>query len=204
MVRPILEIAVLAPDADGRIRSVPRLSLQRDPDDLLLPHVQRVVRTVLGLDRPALEVFVPDVAAEGAPIPVLLVLEPRADGGAAGPAAHRNDPPDPADPVGSTDLAVLHPLLRARAADWAADLTGSRPVPGLRPAWARPGWTARIGEWLDAQLAWSGRPRTSPLEQQRTWSLSALLRAETECRRGLAQVVHAPLPRGAVAGSLAV
>ena len=53
-------------------------------------------------------------------------------------------------------------------------------MPSLRPAWARPGWTARITDWLDRQLAWAGRPRTGELEQQRTWSLSTLFRAETE------------------------
>ncbi len=179
VVRPVLDIAVLAPDAAGHITAVPRLTLQRDPDDLLLPHVQRAVRAELGLDRPALEVFVPDVVADGAPIPVLLVLEPGTDHGTrtAGPSAH---PTGPTGPTGPTALAGLHPLLRARAADWAADLAGSRPAPGLRPAWARPGWTARITEWLDGQLAWYGRPRTRELEQQRTWSLSALLRAETD------------------------
>ena len=173
---------MLAPDADGRILSVPRLTLQRDPDDLLLPHVQRAVRAEIGIDRPALEVFVPDHTADEAPLPVLLVLEPdtAVGPGAAVGAATAGGPADPIDRADPSALADLHPLLRARAVDWAADLTGSRPVPALRPAWARPGWTTRIAGWLDAQLAWSGRPRTSTLEQQRTWSLSALLRADTD------------------------
>src|SRR5688500_11053694 len=55
MVRPVLDIAVLAPDADGHIPAVARLALDRDPDDLLLPHIKRAVRADLGLDRPALE-----------------------------------------------------------------------------------------------------------------------------------------------------
>ena len=165
MGRPILDIEVLAPDADGRIHAVPRLALERDPDDLLLPHVQRAIRAQLGVDRVALEVFVPDGATDLAPIPVLLILEPGTGGTTGRPVA---------------DIATLHPLLRDRAAGWAAELAGARPMPALRPAWARPGWTARIADWLDRQLTWAGRPRTAPLEQQRTWSLSALLRAETD------------------------
>lgn len=170
MVRPILEIAVLAPDADGRIPAVSRLTLARDPDDLLLPHIQRAIRAELHIDRPALEVFVPETTTGQARIPVLVVLEPGPD----------RDAVSVADSGADQVLATLHPLLRERAVDWAADLAGARPVPGLRPAWARPGWTTRITDWLDGQLAWVGRPRCAPLEQQRTWSLSALLRTETD------------------------
>lgn len=85
-----------------------------------------------------------------------------------------------ASPAVTLDPTTLDPLLIERAAGWAAELSGARPVPSLRPAWARPGWTARITEWLDRQLAWAGRPRTGVLEQQRTWSLSTLFRTETE------------------------
>jgi hypothetical protein len=171
MGRPVLDLAVLAPDADGRIPALPRLTLHADPDDRLLPHVQRAVRAELGLDRAALELFVPDVPGDTARIPVLLVLEP--GDGRAPAGLSTGTTPSPADPD------PLDPLVADRAAAWAAELAGQRPFPSLRPAWARPGWNGRIADWLDRQLAWAGRPRTGALEQQRTWSLSALLRTDT-------------------------
>jgi hypothetical protein len=166
MGRPVLDIAVLAPGADERIPALPRLTLRADPDDRLLPLVRRAVAAQLGIDRAALELFVPDVAPDAARIPLLLVLEPGSP--AAGITAPAPDDPQPLDP-----------LVADRAVAWGAELSGRRPFPSLRPAWARPGWNGRIADWLDRQLAWAGRPRIGALEQQRTWSLSTLLRTET-------------------------
>jgi hypothetical protein len=164
MTVPVLEIVVVAPDADGRIPALPPLILQRHPDDTLLPSVQSLVRARLGLERPALELFVPDLEPVGhGAVPVLLVLEP----GGVGAASATLDP------------ASLPELLRDRAAMWAAEVAGDRPVPSLRPSWARPGWADRIETWLDAQLTYAGRPRIAGPVQQRTWSLSTLWRADT-------------------------
>jgi hypothetical protein len=170
MGRPVIDLAVLAPDADGRIPALPRLTLEADPDDRLLAPVQVAVRARLGVDRPALELFIPDVPSGASRIPALLVLEPGEGTGPAGGAGIAG---------AAIDLVRLDPPIADRAAGWAAELAGQRPYPSMRPAWARPGWNGRIGDWLDRQLAWAGRPRTGPLEQQRTWSLSTLLRTET-------------------------
>jgi hypothetical protein len=59
---------------------------------------------------------------------------------------------------------------------WLADL---RPGGGhpLRLAWTRPGWMAEAHAWIEAELAAQGLRLAGPIEQQRTWSLSVLLRA---------------------------
>ncbi|MFN8620757.1 MAG: aminoglycoside phosphotransferase family protein [Chloroflexota bacterium] len=165
MQPPVLEIAVLAPAADDPAVRLPLVHLARDPDDQLLAPVQHEVRTQLGIDRPALELFVPEPAAGASPIPALLVLEPGAPLGDGAP--------------GTVGLDALAGAIVERAREWVDELAGHRPAPALRPAWARPGWTARITDWLDAQLAWAGRPREGRLEQRRTWSLSTLFRTET-------------------------
>ena len=48
----------------------------------------------------------------------------------------------------------------------------------LGVAWARPGWFAEADAWIRAQLATVGL-ETLTVEQERTWSISAILRAET-------------------------
>ncbi len=164
MNRSVVDLAVLAPDPSGAVTAPSLIELEAAPDERLLPRARDAVRTTLGVDRPALELFVPDVPAGSPRVPSLLVLEP-------GPVVAPRDR--------GLDGRDLDPLLAARAADWTAELAGAQPTPPLRAAWARPGWAARTGAWLDRHLELAGRPRSGPLEQQRTWSLSTLLRTET-------------------------
>jgi hypothetical protein len=109
-----------------------------------------------------LEVFVPEAAATLDHVPVLLVLEPGSD--------------IPEGP--SVDPAVLPEPVRARAATWLAEWSGTPTAP-LRAAWSQPGWFDTIRSWLDATLQMQAVERIGPLEPERAWGLSALLRAET-------------------------
>src|SRR5690242_2821121 len=135
MQPPVLEIAVLATVADDHAVQLPIVRVSRDPDDQLLAPVQEVVRTQLGVDRPALELYVPEAPAGAGRIPALLVLEP------GEPIRTRGTP--------AVAIEELPAPVGARARVWVEELTGHRPAPALRPAWARPGWTARITGWLD-------------------------------------------------------
>ena len=57
--------------------------------------------------------------------------------------------------------------------------TEPEPDEPLRPLWARPGGTARVLAWADAQLAALGRRRAGPPVQVRVWNLSSILRLDT-------------------------
>jgi hypothetical protein len=63
-----------------------------------------------------------------------------------------------------------------RVRRWLAEL---RPGFGhaYRLPWTRPGWLAEAAGWVQDTLVQHGLPLAGPIEQQRTWSLSALLRA---------------------------
>lgn len=91
-------------------------------------------------------------------------------------------PTDGAEAAGSawlsvdelTQVAFAGEAEGARVYQWLADL-----VPGAGHAlgWTRPGWLGEASQWIEAQLAQHGLTLAGPIEQQRTWSLSALLRA---------------------------
>jgi hypothetical protein len=49
----------------------------------------------------------------------------------------------------------------------------------LRASWARPGGIAETIAWADEALAASGRPRTGPAAQVKSWNLSSVLRLPT-------------------------
>jgi hypothetical protein len=102
----------------------------------------------------------------------LYVVEPRQPATA---------PLDGAGWLGRSDLADLDlpAALRPPLEAWLAEAEGA-PTPPERRAWARPGWFAEAAAWTAARLAEAGRPPTGPIEQLRSWSISALLRAETE------------------------
>ncbi|RKE22601.1 aminoglycoside phosphotransferase family protein [Streptomyces sp. TLI_171] len=101
-------------------------------------------------------------AAAGAPLVLLRMLSvDGGEGGAGGAvrylAAALERPADPLEPV-AADPREAHPLrLRWASAD------------GLRAEWA----------WADGELAALGRPRSGPVEQVRSWNLSALSRFPT-------------------------
>jgi hypothetical protein len=163
---PIVELYVLAPDAAGRVPATSPIEIRLGPGQRILPAARRAIATDPALDRPVLEVFVPEGAETLDRIPVLIVLEPAAD-----PATRPATGP-------ALDQARLPPDLQARAATWFAEWSGAA-IPDLRAAWARPGWFDAARAWLDTTLGRTGHARSGPLEPQRAWGLSALLRAET-------------------------
>ena len=52
-------------------------------------------------------------------------------------------------------------------------------VPQQRPPWARPGWLAGVRAWIEAEVARLGRTVVA-IEQVKHWSISAVLRVETD------------------------
>jgi hypothetical protein len=53
-------------------------------------------------------------------------------------------------------------------------------VPAQRAPWAQEGWLAEATAWIESSLRGVGRRSTGPVEQVRTWPLSAVLRVPTE------------------------
>jgi Phosphotransferase enzyme family len=53
------------------------------------------------------------------------------------------------------------------------------PVPAKRAPWAQEGWLDDATEWIESTLDGLGRTPTGPVEQVRTWPLSAVLRVPT-------------------------
>ena len=52
-------------------------------------------------------------------------------------------------------------------------------VPAQRPAWAQPGWLPEVREWIEQEAARLGHA-VMVLEQVKHWSISAVLRIETD------------------------
>jgi len=167
MSERVVELWVLAPDGAGKVLPLPPLEVSVGPGQRLLPPARRAVEARYGLDRPVLELFVPDGIEALERVPVLLVLEPGT-----------GVPPGPVE-AQSLDIGTLPPLLRGRAASWLEELVGRVATPALRAAWSRPGWHARTVAWLDEALEVRGMTRTGALEPQRAWGISSVLRAES-------------------------
>lgn len=53
-------------------------------------------------------------------------------------------------------------------------------APPQRAPWAQEGWLAEASTWIESSLRAIGRAPTGPLEQVRTWPLSAVLRVPTQ------------------------
>jgi hypothetical protein len=60
--------------------------------------------------------------------------------------------------------------------------TAGRPPPE-RPPWAYPGWFAEASQWIEDALAERERSALGPVEQISSWSISSILRTETEAGR---------------------
>jgi len=112
----------------------------------------------------------------------LLVATPLPDGPtASGPVTYLAE---------LTDLAELTNLAELTGAGVAPPSNLLRPVDDavrelaladhrLRLPYARPGGPASDLAWADGALAASGRSRTGPAQQQRTWNLSSIWRLPT-------------------------
>jgi hypothetical protein len=64
--------------------------------------------------------------------------------------------------------------------EWSEDTLADQP---LRQDWARPDGPAEILDWAEERLVDRGVTRTGPVEQMRTWNLSALWRIPTDVGR---------------------
>jgi hypothetical protein len=53
-------------------------------------------------------------------------------------------------------------------------------IPGLRPAWAQPGWFQAASAWIHTQLRARNYRITGSIQQVKSWGISCLLRASTE------------------------
>ena len=99
---------------------------------------------------------------------VLFALEPRP--GAALPAGATLTPAGAAgwDPP-------PHPRLREALATWHAESGPSL----RRNPWAQEGWFGTAAAWMSERAAGQGRPLTGPVQQEKSWSISCILRAPT-------------------------
>ncbi len=100
-------------------------------------------------------------AATGGPVTVLRLLAASGSDGCGGAVTYLAEVPQrPSTPLGA----------------W------TRPMPDepLRLPYARPGGPAADLAWADAALAATGRDRTGPARQVRTWNLSSLWRLPTD------------------------
>ncbi len=73
-------------------------------------------------------------------------------------------------------LDVVYELERLDAGPAPSSAT----VPATRAPWAQAGWLAEATTWIESSLRDLGRAPTGPVEQVRTWPLSAVLRVPTE------------------------
>jgi hypothetical protein len=76
-------------------------------------------------------------------------------------------------------LPLAVPEHRAPIETWLAELESGH-VPALRNAWEQPGWFGEAADWMREQMAREGIAARGPVEQFRTWSISCLLRVETD------------------------
>ena len=77
-----------------------------------------------------------------------------------------------------TNLTLALPLQRPLLESVLAELDG-QPLPTLRPPWARPGWLVEASVWVERELARLGYETLAPVQQFRSWGISAILRVST-------------------------
>ena len=74
----------------------------------------------------------------------------------------------------SLTLSQQRPLLESVLAELAGQL-----MQPLRHPWARPGWLAEVSVWVEGELARLGFETLAPIQQFRSWGISAILRVST-------------------------
>jgi Ser/Thr protein kinase RdoA (MazF antagonist) len=109
-------------------------------------------------------------------------------------------------PLDQADLGSLAPAELSAAIDrWVAEQRGSS-VPKARAAWARPGWLAEATGWMMQSARASGlEPKGRP-EVVEQWSLSSVLKLETDAGHVYLKAIfplfwHEPVLTRALAGS---
>ena len=149
---------VLALESSGP--SLPAVEIDGDADDEL-EAVRRAFGELIGVPVAILRSLACSVERESKLLDVVYVLEPLNSGW---------DLPSGAAWVARS---MLDPALREF-------LPEDTHVPAKRAPWAEEGWLAEATAWIESSLAGLGRPPTGPVEQVRTWPLSAVLRVPTE------------------------
>ena len=76
------------------------------------------------------------------------------------------------------DLTLAHPEHLPIIEGYLSELESGH-IPPLRPPWARRGWFESASSWIQEQIHHLGYKLTGKIEQLRTWSISCVLRAET-------------------------
>ena len=163
-----------------------RVLVQRDGDGWVLPHwktterhfwaaadyVNRTVRERLGVEVTTLRCLPHDPEPADGPIRRTYDLENH--------SPHWQPPAD-ARWAGLDDLDRLRLIIpehRDALARGFAD-AASDTIPPQRVPWARRGWFAEAVGWIRAQISGLGLQPAGPVEQERVWSISCILRAPT-------------------------
>jgi hypothetical protein len=160
-------------DPDGRVLvletsgpSLPAVEIDGDADNEL-EAVRRAFGELIGGPVAILRSLACSVERESRLLDIVYVLE-RLDAGW--------DPPPGAAWVerGALD-GELRDLLVGQL-----EASGRAHVPAKRAPWAQEGWLAEATAWIESSLRGVGRRSIGPVEQVRTWPLSAVLRMPTE------------------------
>ena len=183
---------VLRHPADGRPLALPPCAVDRRLWSTETSAVSRLFQEGTGLQVIVLRRLaqIDDPASRPArQRQVLFALEPRP---ASRPARRSAEPPPPAPPhpgaafpAGATLTPAgaagwdppPHPRLREALATWLAE-SGAGAPPGRNP-WAQEGWFGTAAAWMSERAAGQGRPLTGPVQQEKSWSISCILRAPT-------------------------
>lgn len=153
---------VLGDDVAGT-RRLPRLEVEAAEDQPLAAALATHVRDAWSLEPTILETHVQPVADDA--YEALAVLEPPATGWEPAHGLSWGEPP-----------ARLPEAVAGRAHRWFAELFDGQAPPAGRSAWSRPGWHARMAEWVRTTLEAAGRPAAGQPELRRSWALSYLAR----------------------------
>jgi hypothetical protein len=177
---------LLIPDATGR-----RLLIAPRADGWALPSVRArgpggdswwreterlnaAVASALGLRTTTLDCWdARDAGPEGGRAGVF-VLEPAAPGAVVPEGLRWAD----AATLAATPAAQAEQARLARRC--LAEVAGA---PALGAPWTRPGWLADATAWISAHLGPQGAPLDGPVDQMRSWFLSAILRASAGGRQ---------------------
>jgi aminoglycoside phosphotransferase (APT) family kinase protein len=146
---------------------LPRLDVELAEDDTVVSGLARRLRSAWGVRPVILETHVPPPPDGSEDYVALAVLEA---------------PKDWSPPLGlewATPTATLPDRIAPRARTWLDELRFGAAPPELRPRWARPGWDARMTDWVRASLDAAGRPAAAEIEIRRLWGISAMARIPT-------------------------
>jgi Phosphotransferase enzyme family len=155
---------VLVLDGGERWR-LPSVEVEGTDDEL--PTIREAIAETVGIDSIVVRPLERRVDEEQKVLDLALSLEPLERSAIPGSGAEWRAAVElVASPVSERDRSLLERVL------------SDRPPPE-RPQWARRGWFAEAGAWIEETVAAYGRSLTAPVEQLSNWCISSILRAET-------------------------